>query len=76
MGDRIQVTYRLTADDRMAAKARAQAVVVEQPVEFPEDLITDPGIREGILARNLGVEGSSRNQGGGAQIVPSHRFSC
>jgi ribulose-bisphosphate carboxylase large chain len=51
MGDRIDVTYRLTADDRLAAKARAAAIAVEQTVEFPEDLITDPGIREGIIGR-------------------------
>lgn len=51
MGERIEVTYRLTADDRLAAKARAETIAVEQTVEFPEDLITDPGIREGIIGR-------------------------
>jgi len=35
MDGRIRVTYRLTADDRMAAKERAKAVAVEQTVEFP-----------------------------------------
>ena len=49
MDDRIRVTYRFAADDRLAAKARAEAVAVEQTVEFPKDLITDPGIRDGII---------------------------
>ncbi len=51
MDDRIRVTYRFAADDRLAAKARAEAVAVEQTVEFPKDLITDPGIRDGIIGR-------------------------
>lgn len=48
---RIQVTYRLTAGDQGAARSRARAVAVEQTVEFPEDLITDSGIRDGIIGR-------------------------
>ena len=48
---RIIVTYRLTAGDEEAARARARAVAVEQTVEFPEDLITDPGILDGIIGR-------------------------
>ena len=48
---RIQVIYRLTAGDGDAARSRARAVAVEQTVEFPEDLITDPGILDGIIGR-------------------------
>ncbi len=51
MPEHIEVTYRMTADDRLAAKARAEAIAVEQTVEFPEDLITDPGIREGVIGQ-------------------------
>jgi len=51
MDSRIRVTYRLTADDRMAAKARARALAVEQTVEFPEDLISDPGILDNVIGR-------------------------
>jgi ribulose-bisphosphate carboxylase large chain len=31
------------------ARERARAIGVEQTIEFPEDLVTDPGIREGIV---------------------------
>ena len=49
MGASIKVTYRLTAADGSAARGRAEAIAVEQTVEFPADLITDPGIRDGII---------------------------
>ena len=51
MDDRIRVTYRLTAQDRIAARDRARAVAVEQTVEFPAELIEDPGIRDDVIGR-------------------------
>lgn len=49
-GVRIDVDYRLLGDERQA-RDRAEHLMVEQTIEFPLDLVTQPWIREGIVGR-------------------------
>lgn len=47
---RFEVDYRLQAT-REEAEARARGIALEQTVELPDDVVTDPVIREHILGR-------------------------
>jgi ribulose-bisphosphate carboxylase large chain len=49
-GERLVATYRL-AGDEAAASALAGQICNEQTVEFPDELIVDPAIREHVLGR-------------------------
>ncbi len=49
-GDRLVVTYRL-ACPHGEAQRRAKEICIEQTVEFPADLVSDPDIREQIFGR-------------------------
>lgn len=49
-GERFTVVYRLTGDEATAL-AKAQAICVEQTIEFPAELVTGGDIRDHILGR-------------------------
>ncbi len=70
-GERFRVVYQLTGPDEADARARAEAICVEQTVEFPGDLIDDPEIRPGVSSRG----GSSPNAGG-LRNVPVRAGRC
>ena len=50
-GERFSATYRLRADDRDHALARARSICLEQTVEFPWEAIPDDAIRDGIVGQ-------------------------
>ena len=47
-GERFRVLYRV-AGSESEARARAQDICLEQTVEFPEDLVPDGPIRDGMV---------------------------
>lgn len=49
-GDRFLVTYKLLGDEKLA-RAKAEAICIEQTIEFPADLIADDDIRGKILGQ-------------------------
>ena len=49
-GERFTVTYRLSGDEA-EARAKAQAICIEQTVEFPQELLPVGGIRDHIVGR-------------------------
>jgi len=55
-GDRFTVHYRITAVDETEARLFAQAVCVEQTVEFPEALVPKGDIRQKIVGRIESLE--------------------
>jgi ribulose-bisphosphate carboxylase large chain len=60
-GDRFAATYDLIGDPG-EARARAEAICVEQTIEFPADLIADDDIRRHVIGRieALDVVGPAR----------------
>ncbi len=51
MGGRFSVTYRVFAADEGEARARAQAVALEQTVEIPRDVVPAGYVEDEILGR-------------------------
>lgn len=49
-GERFFITYQLTGDEPLA-REKAQAICLEQTVEFPDALVPDGDIREKIIGR-------------------------
>lgn len=49
-GDRFRVTYEIRGD-RAQAEARAQAICVEQTIEFPADLVRSEVIAEHVIGK-------------------------
>lgn len=49
-GERFSVEYRLSGNEQ-EAYAKAQDICIEQTVEFPEELLPDNFIREGVVGR-------------------------
>jgi ribulose-bisphosphate carboxylase large chain len=50
-GDRLTVTYHLSANDEVEARERAKGICLEQTVELPEQLLLDDDIRGEVVGR-------------------------
>lgn len=59
---RFSVTYRIFASDLAEAKARAEAIALEQTVEIPRDVVPAGFVEDEILGRieEIGTEGEGR----------------
>jgi len=59
---RFSVTYRIFAPDLAGAKARAEAIALEQTVEIPRDVVPAGFVEDEILGRieEIGTEGEGR----------------
>ncbi len=68
-GDRFTVHYRIALDDEREARAFAEAVCVEQTVEFPEPLVPRGDIRQKIVGR---IESLEPAPSGGFEAVISY----
>jgi ribulose-bisphosphate carboxylase large chain len=55
-GHRLTARYRVIAESHKEALKRAEAIAVEQTIEFPPELVQDPQILEEIVARIESVE--------------------
>jgi ribulose-bisphosphate carboxylase large chain len=55
LSERFHATYRLRAEAREVA-ARAQALALEQSIEMPLDAVTQPFVREQVVARVESIE--------------------
>jgi ribulose-bisphosphate carboxylase large chain len=62
VSDRFSVTYRIFAPDLKTAKARAEAVALEQTVEIPRDVVPPGFVEDVILGRveEVGGDGEGR----------------
>ncbi|MEM9343559.1 MAG: RuBisCO large subunit C-terminal-like domain-containing protein [Pseudomonadota bacterium] len=54
--DRFQVTYRLVAEDRSAAKSLADAIALEDTLEIPRDVVPPGYIEDVVLGRVESVD--------------------
>lgn len=66
-GERFLVHYRLAGDEE-EARQRAQAITVEQTIEFPADLVAPGDIRDFILGHIETFEPSTEGEGWDAAI--------
>lgn len=59
---RFAVTYRIFADSRDEARARAEGIALEQTVEIPRDVVPAGFVEDEILGRieEIGAEGEGR----------------
>jgi ribulose-bisphosphate carboxylase large chain len=70
-GSRFRATYLLTGSAE-EARARADAIAVEQTIEFPADLIADDDIRRHVIGR---IEDLRELEAGRHEAVPATRSS-
>lgn len=62
--DRFRVTYRIRADDLADARARTEAIALEDTVEIPRDVVPAGYIEDVVLGRVEAVQASAAEGGG------------
>ncbi len=71
--DALVATYRLPAGSGAEARARAEAIALEQTVELPRAAVTDPFVERAFLGRVLEVRGVP---GGGHVARIAYPVAC
>lgn len=72
---RFNVTYKITTPEgsQQSARERAETICIEQTIEFPSDLVTQPHIREHVFGR---IESVAQDGKLPAGVVISYAADC